>query len=85
MEYWCNFEDELWSMDPDQLIRNAKEEIVLAGLVPEGQEMEGEIVTLTTMLPGLFPRLQGGPCTSKGVPGSIEGTPCDWPLWSLQI
>jgi protoporphyrinogen oxidase len=54
MEYWCNFEDELWSMNPEELILMAKQEIVAAGLVPVGQEMEGKIVKLPRCYPVYF-------------------------------
>ncbi|MCP4313759.1 MAG: FAD-dependent oxidoreductase [Bacteroidetes bacterium] len=56
MEYWCNFEDELWSREAEKVILKAKEEIVRAGLVPEGQEMEGEMVRLPRCYPVYFSR-----------------------------
>ena len=49
------------SMDPDQLIDKAKEEIVMARTCPRGRGNGGTCCQLATMLPGLFPRLQGGP------------------------
>lgn len=54
MEYWCNFEDELWSLDAEQIISTAKKEIVTAGLVPEGEEMEGEMIRLPRCYPVYF-------------------------------
>lgn len=54
MEYWCNFEDDLWSMPPEDLIRTAKKEIVAAGLVPVGQNMEGEVMKLPRCYPVYF-------------------------------
>ena len=54
MEYWCNFEDELWSMDAQTLISTAREEIVMAGLVPKDEEMEGEVVKLPRCYPIYF-------------------------------
>lgn len=54
MEYWCYFEDELWSMDPEQLIKLASDEIVRTGLVPEGEVVEGEIVRLPRCYPVYF-------------------------------
>jgi len=54
MEYWCNFEDELWLMEPEEIIRIAKKEIVLAGLVPENMEMEGEVIRLPRCYPVYF-------------------------------
>ena len=54
MEYWCNFEDELWSMDPLTLINTAREEIIMAGLVPKDEEMEGEVVKIPRCYPIYF-------------------------------
>jgi len=54
LEYWCNFEDELWSMNPEEMIAAAKREIVTAGLVPSGEEMEGEILRLPRCYPVYF-------------------------------
>jgi protoporphyrinogen oxidase len=54
MEYWCYFEDELWSMEPDRLIEMAAGEIIRTGLVPEGEVMEGEVVRLPRCYPVYF-------------------------------
>lgn len=54
MEYWCNFEDQLWSMDPKEVIETAKKEIVTAGLVPAGLDIEGEMVKLPRCYPVYF-------------------------------
>jgi len=54
LEYWCNFEDELWSMNEKELIETAKKEIVAAGLVPGGLEMEGKLVKLPRCYPVYF-------------------------------
>jgi protoporphyrinogen oxidase len=54
LEYWCNFDDELWSMDSEKLIDTAKREIVLAGLVPAGLEMEGKMIRLPRCYPVYF-------------------------------
>jgi protoporphyrinogen oxidase len=54
LEYWCYFEDELWSMTPDQLVGLAREEIVRTGLVPDGQIADGEVVRLPRCYPVYF-------------------------------
>jgi len=54
MEYWCYFEDKLWSMEPEQLIKLAADEIVRTGLVSEGEVAEGEIVRLPRCYPVYF-------------------------------
>ena len=54
MEYWCYFEDELWSMEPARLIEMAAGEIIRTGLVPEGLVMEGEVVRLPRCYPVYF-------------------------------
>lgn len=54
MEYWCNFEDTLWSMEDELLIKTAKQEIVTAGLVPHGENMEGEVIRLPRCYPIYF-------------------------------
>jgi len=54
MEYWCYFEDELWSMEADRLVEMATGEIVRTGLVPEGQVKEGQVVRLPRCYPVYF-------------------------------
>lgn len=54
MEYWCNFEDELWTMKDETLIKTAKQEIVTAGLVPAEETMEGEVIRLPRCYPIYF-------------------------------
>lgn len=54
LEYWCNFEDEIWSMEAEEVISTAKKEIVMAGLVPAEMEMEGEMVKLPRCYPVYF-------------------------------
>jgi len=54
MEYWCNFDDELWSMSQEEIISIAKQEIVRAGLVPPGLNMEGEMLKLPRCYPVYF-------------------------------
>jgi protoporphyrinogen oxidase len=54
MEYWCNFDDELWSMSQEEILNIAKQEIVRAGLVPSGLNIEGEMLKLPRCYPVYF-------------------------------
>jgi protoporphyrinogen oxidase len=54
LEYWCYFGDELWSLEPEQLVSMAAEEIVRTGLVPRGHVREGEVVRLPRCYPVYF-------------------------------
>ncbi|TFH24387.1 MAG: hypothetical protein E4H10_10710, partial [Bacteroidia bacterium] len=46
LEYWCNFDDPLWSQEDDHLIETASNEIVRTGLVEEGEVKAGHVVRL---------------------------------------
>jgi len=39
LEYWCNSDDEFWSREEEDLIRMARNEIVLSGLVGAPEEI----------------------------------------------
>ena len=54
LEYWCYFDDPLWSKAPDQLIETAAREIVRTGLVQEGDVKEGHVVHLPRCYPVYF-------------------------------
>ena len=54
LEYWCYFEDELWKMEPSELIDLAGEEIVRTGLVAEGEVSAGHVVRLPRCYPVYF-------------------------------
>ena len=73
MEYWCNFDDELWSMDQEKLIATAKREIVTAGLVPAGQEMEGKMIRLPRCYPVYFSGYREALSPIRDYLGSIKG------------
>jgi protoporphyrinogen oxidase len=51
MEYWCNFEDELWSAADDTLIELAKTELRRTGLVNHSAISEGHIQRLPNCYP----------------------------------
>jgi protoporphyrinogen oxidase len=54
MEYWCNFEDESWQREDEDMLRVAREEIVRAGLAPEGLIKDGKVVKLPRCYPVYF-------------------------------
>ena len=54
LEYWCYFDDPLWSQDPKQLIETAAREIVRTGLVKGGDVKEGHVVHLPRCYPVYF-------------------------------
>ncbi|MCK5134356.1 MAG: FAD-dependent oxidoreductase [Bacteroidales bacterium] len=54
LEYWCYFEDEIWNLDPEQLVEVASREIVQTGLVQEGDVKEGHVVHLPRCYPVYF-------------------------------
>ncbi|MFH0758856.1 MAG: FAD-dependent oxidoreductase [Bacteroidota bacterium] len=54
MEYWCNFQDEIWGMGTEHLVKLATEEIVRTGLVSEGEVEEGEVIRLPRCYPVYF-------------------------------
>jgi protoporphyrinogen oxidase len=54
LEYWCYFEDELWSWENGRLIELASEEIARTGLVKPEQVMEGEVIRLPRCYPVYF-------------------------------
>ena len=54
LEYWCYFEDELWSMDDEHLVGLATGEIVRTGLVGVGEVAEGKVVRLPRCYPVYF-------------------------------
>lgn len=54
LEYWCYFEDELWSKDEKELVELATREIIQTGLVGQGQVMDGKIVRLPRCYPVYF-------------------------------
>lgn len=54
LEYWCYFDDPIWSQDPQELVKSATQEIVRTGLVREGDVKEGEVVRLPRCYPVYF-------------------------------
>lgn len=54
LEYWCYFDDPIWSQDPGELVISATHEIVRTGLVREGDVKEGEVVRLPRCYPVYF-------------------------------
>ena len=54
LEYWCYFDDELWNQDQEELIIKAGKEIVMTGLVNEGDVKEGHVVRLPRCYPVYF-------------------------------
>jgi len=54
LEYWCYFEDRLWSLSPDQLISLAKDEIARTGLVDMKDVKEGYVERLPRCYPVYF-------------------------------
>lgn len=43
LEYWCNFEDEMWSQDESGLIDMAKKEIRQTGLIGDAEILDGYV------------------------------------------
>ncbi len=43
LEYWCNFEDEMWSRDDNKLIDLAKKEIRATGLISDAIILDGYV------------------------------------------
>jgi len=54
MEYWCYFEDELWSLDAESMISLAMEEIAQTGLVDREDVTEGHVERLPRCYPVYF-------------------------------
>jgi len=54
LEYWCYFEDEIWSMDYGELVEMAGREIIRTGLVGEGEVQEGHVLRLPRCYPVYF-------------------------------
>ncbi len=54
LEYWCNLEDELWKKDDAELEKLAAEEVVRAGLIPDGLKLEGKVIRLPRCYPVYF-------------------------------
>ncbi len=54
LEYWCNFEDEMWNLDPEQLVAMGSHEIVQTGLIREGDVQEGHVVRIPRCYPVYF-------------------------------
>jgi protoporphyrinogen oxidase len=54
LEYWCYFDDPLWSQENDLLIENARKETIRTGLVEEGEAMDGHVVRLPRCYPVYF-------------------------------
>jgi protoporphyrinogen oxidase len=54
LEYWCYFDDPLWSQEDDHLIETASNEIVRTGLVDEGEVKAGHVVRLPRCYPVYF-------------------------------
>lgn len=73
MEYWCYFEDPLWGLDPDMLIRQATEEIEKTGLVRVGEVSAGHVVRLPRCYPVYFKGYREIMKTVESHLGSVEG------------
>lgn len=54
LEYWCNFDDPMWSLEPEQLITMGTREIVTTGLVKEDEVKAGHVVHLPRCYPVYF-------------------------------
>ncbi len=54
MEYWCNFEDELWSTDDETLKSLAREEIEKIGLAPGDKILDVHIFRIPRCYPVYF-------------------------------
>ncbi|MFN8576211.1 MAG: FAD-dependent oxidoreductase [Candidatus Sericytochromatia bacterium] len=55
LEYWCNFEDELWSISENELIEIAKKEIITIGLVDSINKIkDGKVIKLPRCYPIYF-------------------------------
>lgn len=54
LEYWCYFDNPIWSSDPEELIGKAKKEIVGTGLVKESEVTGGHVVKLPRCYPVYF-------------------------------
>lgn len=54
MEYWCNFEDELWNSDDDILKALARKEIAKIGLASEKEVLDAHIFRIPRCYPVYF-------------------------------
>ncbi len=54
MEYWCNFEDELWNADVESLKNRASQEIVKIGLVKKDEIMDASVYRIPNCYPVYF-------------------------------
>ncbi len=54
LEYWCYFDDPIWNQSPEQLIDTASREIVITGLVSDGEVKDGHVVRLPRCYPVYF-------------------------------
>ena len=54
LEYWFNFEDPEWQYEDDLIINMAKEEIIMTGLIGNGDILEGSVVKLPRCYPVYF-------------------------------
>lgn len=53
-EYWANFEEPLWKLDDEELIRIARNDILKAGFVEEKKIEEGKVIRLPRCYPVYF-------------------------------
>ena len=51
LEYWCNEEDDLWTMDSQPLIALGERELMATGLIREAQVLAGQIVRVPRCYP----------------------------------
>ena len=54
LEYWCNFEDEMWSRSEADLIALAKTEIAQTGLIGQAKILDGYVHKIPRCYPGLL-------------------------------
>lgn len=54
LEYWCNFEDELWSADDEMLKTLARKEVVKIGLAAENEILDAHVFRIPRCYPVYF-------------------------------
>jgi protoporphyrinogen oxidase len=54
MEYWANFDEEEWNMNDEELIKTAKNDIVIAGFAAENEIESGYVVRIPRCYPVYF-------------------------------
>lgn len=54
LEYFCQKDDELWSMPENELLKLAESELIEMGIVPQGSVLDGTVIKVEKAYPGYF-------------------------------